>query len=98
MSDSTTPNYGFNRLDTDVENKAPSLRDNFDTLDGILADKLDGIPTVYYSTDFPSLAAAVAAIGSAVADLVITTANWPDGDSVVVPATLRLRFEGEGSL
>jgi hypothetical protein len=63
-----------------------------------LTEMLEAAPKVYYDSSYASLAEAVATIGSALAELVITTANFPDGDKVTVPATLTLTFEGEGSL
>jgi len=66
-------------------------------LDEIDAD-ISGGGSVHPDTRYASLSAAVTAIGSSVRTLLITTANFPDGATCVVPATLRLVFDGAGSL
>lgn len=53
---------------------------------------------VHFDQEYANLAAAVAAIGSTVATLIITTPNFPDGSTTAPPKTLLLNFDGGGTL
>lgn len=52
---------------------------------------------IYYASQFASVNAAITAIGSAVATLIVSAAQAPI-TTVTIPATLTLAFEGAGSL
>lgn len=49
-------------------------------------------------SNYASLSAAVTAIGASVTTLRISTANFPNGSTTTVPATLTLEFVGNGSI
>jgi hypothetical protein len=51
-----------------------------------------------YSSLFEAIAVITTEVGSGPAELIISTASFPDGDKVIVPANITLTFEGEGSL
>lgn len=55
-------------------------------------------PGTFADTVYASLSAAVTAIGATVGTLRISTANFPNGATCTVPATLKLEFVGAGSI
>lgn len=61
------------------------------TSGGVLAGEL-------LDTDYPTLAAAVTAIGATPGTLKVATPSFPNGASCTVPATLPIEFVGNGSL
>ena len=63
-----------------------------------LQQVVSGGDTILFDVQFTDLAAAIAAIGSNVATLVISKASFSDASNCTVPSTLTLWFTGAGTL
>ncbi len=63
-----------------------------------LLTAMDGGAAAFSDTSYANLNAAVTAIGATVGTLYVSTANFPDGANTTVPATLVLKFVGNGSI